>query len=188
MPELSVDPVVAGSSLVMALQTIVSRNVSPHNSAVVTVGAFISGSAGNVIAQSAILRLSIRTTTPEDRRLVLGKVQSITKTQAESFGCTYDIRQGIPGAVLVNDPAQTARAAAIAREAFGDDAVIYPGPSYLGSEDFAFMLEKKQGSYCLIGNGDTQMVHHPQYVFNDAILAMGAAYWVALTERYLREP
>ena len=85
MPELSIDPVVAGSSLVMALQTIVSRNVSPHNSAVVTVGAFISGNAGNVIAQSAILRLSVRTTTPEDRALVLGKVRSITKAQAGEF-------------------------------------------------------------------------------------------------------
>ena len=186
MPELSIDPVVAGSSLVMALQTIVSRNVSPHNSAVVTVGAFISGNAGNVIAQSAILRLSVRTTTPEDRALVLGKVRSITKAQAESFGCTYEIREGVPGAVLVNDPAETAKAAAIARQAFGDDAVMYPGPSYLGSEDFAFMLQKKQGTYCLLGNGDTPMVHHPQYVFNDDILPMGAAYWVALTEQYLR--
>ena len=188
MPELSIDPVVAGSSLVMALQTIVSRNVSPHNSAVVTVGAFISGNAGNVIAQSAILRLSVRTTTPEDRTLVLGKVRSITKAQAESFGCTYAIREGVPGAVLVNDPAETAKAAAIAREAFGDQAVMYPGPSYLGSEDFAFMLQKKQGTYCLLGNGDTPMVHHPQYVFNDDILPVGAAYWVALTEQYLREP
>ena len=185
MPELSIDPVVAGSSLVMALQTIVSRNVSPHNSAVVTVGAFISGNAGNVIAQSAILRLSIRTTTPEDRKLVLGKVRSITKTQAESFGCTHEIREGVPGAVLVNDPGETAKAAAIAREAFGDNAVMYPGPSYLGSEDFAFMLQKKKGTYCLLGNGDTAMVHHPQYVFDDAILPMGAAYWVTLTERYL---
>lgn len=186
MPELSVDPVVAGSSLVMALQTIVSRNVSPHNSAVVTVGAFISGNAGNVIAQSAILRLSIRTTTPEDRKLVLDKVRSITKTQAESFGCTHEIRQGPPGAVLVNDPDETAKAAAIARTAFGDDAVVYPGPSYLGSEDFAFMLQKKKGTYCLLGNGDTPMVHHPQYVFDDTILPMGAAYWVTLTEQYLR--
>ena len=187
MPELSVDPVVAGSSLVMALQTIVSRNVSPHNSAVVTVGAFLSGNAGNVIAQSAILRLSVRTTTPDDRRLVLGKVRSIAKTQAESFGCTHDIREGVPGAVLVNDAAETAKAAAIAREAFGDETVMYPGPSYLGSEDFAFMLQKKQGTYCLLGNGDSPMVHHPQYVFNDAILPIGAAYWVTLTETYLRE-
>lgn len=187
MPELSIDPVVAGSALVMALQTIVSRNVSPHNSAVVTAGAFIAGSAGNVIAQSAILRLSIRTNTPEDRELVLGKVRSITKAQAESFGCTYDIREGVAGAVLVNDPAETAKAAAIAREAFGDEAVMYPGPSYLGSEDFAFMLQKKQGTYCLLGNGETAMVHHPKYVFDDAILPIGAAYWVTLTEHYLRE-
>ena len=63
---------------------------------------------------------------------------------------------------------------------------MYPGPSYLGSEDFAFMLQKKQGTYCLLGNGDTAMVHHPQYVFDDAILPVGAAYWVALTEQYLR--
>ena len=185
MPELSVDPVVAGSSLVMALQTIVSRNVSPHSRAVVTVGAFIAGNAGNVIAQSAILRLSIRTTTPDDRTLVLGKVRSITEAQAESFGCTHEIREGVPGAVLVNDPGETAKAAAIAREAFGADAVMYPGPSYLGSEDFAFMLQEKKGTYCLLGNGDTPMVHHPKYVFNDGILATGAAYWVTLTERYL---
>lgn len=185
MPELSIDPVVAGSSLVMALQTIVSRNVSPHNSAVVTVGAFLSGNAGNVIAQSAVLRLSIRTTTPDDRQLVLSKVKSITKAQAETFGCAYAIREGVPGAVLVNDPVETAKAAAIAQQAFGDDRVMYPGPSYLGSEDFAFMLQKKVGTYCLLGNGDTQMVHHPQYVFNDAILPIGAAYWVTLTERYL---
>jgi hippurate hydrolase len=187
MPELSIDPVVAGSSLVMALQTIVSRNVSPHNSAVVTVGAFVAGNAGNVIANSAILRLSIRTTTPEDRQLVLDKVRAIAKAQSESFGCTHQIREGVPGAVLVNDPAETAKAATIAREAFGDAGVTYPGPSYLGSEDFAFMLQKKRGTYCLLGNGDTPMVHHPRYVFDDHILPVGAAYWVALTEHYLRE-
>jgi hippurate hydrolase len=187
MPELSVDPVVAGSSLVMALQTIVSRNVSPHRSAVVTVGAFLSGNAGNVIAQSAILRLSIRTTTPEDRELVLGKVRSIARAQAESFGCALAVREGVAGAVLVNDADETARAATIARQAFGDGAVTYPGPSYLGSEDFAFMLPEKRGTYCLLGNGDTPMVHHPQYVFDDDILPIGAAYWVALAEQYLCE-
>ena len=187
MPELSIDPVVAGSSLVMALQTIVSRNVSPHNSAVVTIGAFVAGSAGNVIANEATLRLSIRTTTADDRTLVLGRVRALAKSQAEAFGCTHQIREGVPGAVLVNDPAETATAAAIARDTFGDAVVTYPGPSYLGSEDFAFMLQKKQGTYCLLGNGDTPMVHHPQYVFNDDILPVGAAYWVALTEHYLRD-
>ena len=88
--------------------------------------------------------------------------------------------------MLVNEPQETAKAAAIASAAFGDQAVMYPGPSYLGSEDFAFMLQEKRGTYCLVGNGDTPMVHHPQYVFNDDILPMGAAYWVTLTEESLR--
>ncbi len=186
MPELSIDPVVAGSSLVMALQTIVSRNVSPHNSAVVTVGAFLSGNAGNVIAQTAILRLSIRTKTDADREMVLGKVRELTRTQAEGYGCTWEIRTGVPGAVLVNDEEETLKAAGIAREAFGEADVIYPGPTFLGSEDFAFMLQKKKGTYCFIGNGDTPMVHHPQFIFNEGILPKGAAYWVALAEGYLR--
>lgn len=186
MPELSIDPVVAGSSLVMALQTIVSRNVAPQHRAVVTVGAFLSGNAGNVIAQTATLRLSVRTTTPEDRDLVLGKIRSITRTQAECYGCTYEIREGQPGAVLVNDATETARACDIARAAFSDGSVHYPGPTYLGSEDFAFMLQEKKGTYCLIGNGDTKMVHHPEYVFDQSNLPIGAAYWVALTEGYLK--
>jgi hippurate hydrolase len=186
MPELSIDPVVAGSSLVMALQTIVSRNVSPHNSAVVTTGAFQAGNAGNVIAQSAILRLSIRTKTDADRELVLNKVRELTRTQAEGYGCTYEIREGVPGAVLTNDKEETLKASQIARVAFGEEDVIYPGPTFLGSEDFAFMLQEKKGTYCFIGNGDTPMVHHPQFTFNQANLPKGAAYWVALTEGYLR--
>lgn len=186
MPELSIDPVVAGSSLVMALQTIVSRNVSPQHQAVVTIGAFEAGNAGNVIAQSAILRLSIRTTSPEDREMVLNKVRDLTRTQAEGYGCTYEIREGVPGAVLINDPDETARAFEIAREAFGADDVVYPGPTFLASEDFAFMLQQKKGTYCFIGNGDTPMVHHPEFTLNPDILPKGAAYWVALTEGYLR--
>lgn len=186
MPELSIDPVVAASSLVMALQTIVARNVSPANRAVVTVGAFLAGNAGNVIAHSAILRLSIRTTTPEDRVMVLHNVRRLVATQAEAFGCTSEIREGVAGAVLVNNAAETEKAAEIARNAFGDDQVVFPGPTYLGSEDFAFMLRKQKGTYCFLGNGDTKMVHHPEFVFNQDILPIGAAYWVALAEGQLR--
>ncbi len=185
MPELSIDPVVAASSLVMALQTIVSRNVNPAHSAVVTVGAFQSGNAGNVIAQSAILRLSIRTKTEADRRMVLEKIKTLTRAQAEGYGCTYEIREGIPGAVLVNTQEETLKAYEIAKAAFGEDRAVYPGPTFMGSEDFAFMLQKKPGTYCFIGNGDTPMVHHPEYVFNQDILPRGAAYWVALVEGVL---
>ena len=186
MPELSIDPVVAGSSLVMALQTIVSRNMNPAHSAVVTVGAFQSGNAGNVIAQSAVLRLSIRTKTDADRKMVLDKIKTLTRTQAEGFGCSYEIREGIPGAVLVNTKAETLKAYEIANAAFGEDRTIYPGPTFLGSEDFAFMLQKRPGTYCFIGNGDTPMVHHPEYVLNQDILPRGAAYWVALVEGILK--
>jgi len=185
MPELSIDPVVAGSSLVMALQTIVSRNVAPANSAVVTVGAFQSGEAGNVVAQSALLRLSIRTKTDDDRKLVLDNIRALTKNQAEGYGCSYEIREGIPGAVLVNDRDETLEAYEIAKEAFGDDRAVYPGPTFLGSEDFAFMLQEKPGTYCFIGNGDTPMVHHPEFIFNKDNLPRGAAYWAALTEGLL---
>jgi hippurate hydrolase len=185
MPEHGIDAVVAGSSLVMALQTIVSRNVAPENSAVVSVGAFLSGSAGNMISQSAILRLSIRTKTPADRELVLNRVRALTKGQAEGYGCTYKIREGVPGAVLVNSAEETRKAYEIARNAFGDNNVIYPGPTFLASEDFAFMLQKKPGTYIFIGNGNTPMVHHPEYTFNRDNLTRGAAYWAALTEGYL---
>lgn len=186
MPELGIDPVVIGSSLVMALQTIVARNVAPAHRAVVTVGAFQAGSVGNVVAQSATLRLSIRTTTPEDRELVLNRVRALTRGHCEGFGATYTINEGVPGTVLKNDEAETLKALEIARKTFGDEDVIYPGPTFLASEDFAFMLQERPGTYCFIGNGDTPMVHHPQYTLNTDILPRGAAYWVALTEGYLR--
>jgi len=186
IPELTIDPVVAGSSVVMAIQSIVSRNVAPAHRAVVTIGAFLAGNAGNVVASHAILRLSVRTTTPEDREMVLGNIRRIVAHQAESFGCTSSIREGVPGAVLVNDASETEKAARIAQDAFGEDQVIYPGPSFLASEDFAFMLQKKKGTYCFLGTGPGKMVHHPEYSFNQDILPVGAAYWAALTEGYLR--
>lgn len=185
-PELAVDPVVAGSSLVMALQSVVARNVAPSHSAVVTVGAFQAGEAGNVIAHTATLRLSIRTTTASDRILVLNNIRRLVHQQAESFGCSAEIREGQPGAVLHNDPEETRKAARIARAALGEDKVSEKGPTYLGSEDFAFMLQQKKGTYCFLGNGDSKFVHHPEYVLNKDILPIGAAYWVALAEGWLR--
>ena len=186
MPEKSIDPVVAGASLVMALQTIVSRNVAAKDSAVVSVGAFLAGDAGNVIPQTATLRLSIRSSAPETRKLVLDKVKAITAAQALSFGVTHEIREGAPGAVLVNHPDQTLECADVARTLLGDDQVVMPGPTFMGSEDFAYLAQHKPGTYCFIGNGDTPMVHHPMYDFDDRNLPVGAAYWVAVTEHFLK--
>ncbi|MGI6370070.1 MAG: amidohydrolase [Ignavibacteria bacterium] len=186
MPELSIDPLVCGASLVMALQTIVSRNVSPWKNSVVNVGAFQSGVAGNAVPQKAILRLSIRNMESELRTMVLDKIRSITKAQAEAFNCGYEIREGVAGAVLINTPENTQWAANVARATFGEDQVVENMHPYMGSEDFAFMLKEKAGTYCMIGNGDTFMVHHPKYVFNQDMLSRGAAYWVALAEEYLK--
>lgn len=186
MPEKSIDPVVAGASLVMALQTIVSRNVGAKDSAVVSVGAFLAGDAGNVIPQTATLRLSIRSSAPETRKLVLDRVKAITAAQAASFGVSHEIREGAAGAVLVNDPEQTLECADVARSLLGEDQVVMPGPTFMGSEDFAYFAQKKPGTYCFIGNGDTPMVHHPMYDFDDRNLPVGAAYWVAVTEHFLK--
>lgn len=186
MPEQGIDPLVCGASLVMALQTIVSRNVSPWQQAVVNVGAFQSGQAGNVVPQTAVLRLSIRSMDHEVRQMLLQRVREITQATVTAFSCTYSIDEGVPGTVLVNDEAQTQFAAGTAVKTFGEDRVKVVDQASMGSEDFAFMLEKKQGNYCMLGNGDSYILHHPKYVFNQDILPIGAAYWVSLAQEYLK--
>jgi hippurate hydrolase len=186
MPELSIDPLVCGSLLLMALQTIVSRNVSPWQQAVVNVGSFQSGKAGNVIPQSALLKLSVRNMNNEVRKMVLERIRTLTKSQAEAFNCKYEIREGSPGTVLVNTPDNTRWAADVAAATFGEDNVVRNADALMSSEDFAFMLEKCPGNYVMAGGGQGFMVHHPQYVFNQELLPLGAAYWVSLTEAYLK--
>lgn len=186
IPELGVDPIVCASSLVMALQTIVSRNVSPWKQCVVNVGAFHAGTAGNIIPQKAHLKLSIRNMDSENRHMVLKRIKSITKAQAETYGCNYTIKEGIVGSVLVNSTEQTRKAYEIAKNTFGENKACHNGQAFMGSEDFAFMLEHKPGNYVMLGNGDGPMLHHPQYQFNQDLLPIGAAYWVALAEGLLK--
>lgn len=186
MPEKSIDPLVAGAALVMSLQTIVSRNVAPMDAAVVSVGAFLAGDAGNVIPQSATLRLSTRTRKPETREMVLGKIKSITKATAEAYNVSFEIKEGQPGAILINDEAHTQTCIEIARQRFGAEQVVTPGPTFMGSEDFAFYAQQVPAVYCFIGNGNTPMVHHPMYRFDPSNLPVGAAYWVAVAQSYLK--
>lgn len=186
MPELGIDPIVCGASIVMALQTIVSRNISPWKQSVVNVGAFLSGNAGNVVAQKAILRLSMRNMDSDARVTVLDRIREIVKGQAESFRCTAEIREGIPGTVLINSANETQFASSVAKATFGEENVVDNCNPIMASEDFAFMLEKSPGNYVMVGPGSGLMVHHPKYVFNQDILPLGAAYWVALAEAYLK--
>jgi hippurate hydrolase len=190
MPHKAADPIVAASSIVMALQTLVSRNVDPQEAAVVTVGAFQSGQANNVIPASARLELSVRALDPQVRRDLEKRLHTLIALQAESFGVQAHIDWRPGYAVLVNDPAQTRRALQVAQKHFPDKQITAQGPKLTGSEDFAFMLERVPGSYLFIGNGSDGepgacMVHNPAYDFNDDNIRVGANYWIALVQELL---
>ena len=192
MPHLSADPVVAGAAIVMALQTIVSRNVDPLKMAVITVGAFQAGVANNVIPQNAVLKLSVRALDRGVRALLRQRIVEVVELQAKSYGVTarVDFLPGYP--VLVNTPAETEVAREVALALVGADNVVLQTEPLTASEDFAYMLDQVPGSYLFIGNGDAShgghgacMVHNPNYDFEDRNIPVGAAFWVALTERYL---
>ncbi len=190
MPHKATDVVVAAASLVMALQTVVSRHVDPLQPAVVTVGAIHAGEANNVIPAEARLEISVRTLDPQVRRSVEQRIRELVQLQAQSFGVRAEIAWRPGYAVLVNDAEQTARALAVARKHFPAEQINPQGPMVSGSEDFAFMLERVPGSYLFIGNGadgepGACMVHNPAYDFNDLNIAPGAAYWIALVQDLL---
>ena len=188
MPHKAQDVVVAASAIVMALQTVVSRNVDPLQTAVVTVGAFHAGQANNVIPASAQLELSVRALDRNVRNLLEQRIRALVTAQAESFGVQahIDYRRDYP--VLVNTPVETEMARQVGLALVGPDQVTLQGEALTGSEDFASMLEHCPGSYVLIGNGEGEgscMVHNPGYDFNDDILTTGAAFWSLLVQRTL---
>jgi hippurate hydrolase len=174
----------------MALQTIVSRNVDPLKTAVVTVGALHAGEANNVIPEDARLELSVRALDTEVRVLLKERILALVEQQAASFGVQASIDWRAGYAVLVNTPPETALAADVALRLFGTERVDPSGPMFTASEDFSFMLQRVPGCYFFVGNGGPGTpgacnVHNPGYDFNDDIIAPGAAFWVALTERFL---
>ncbi|WP_291083179.1 M20 aminoacylase family protein [Hydrogenophaga sp.] len=190
MPHKATDVVVAAASIVMALQTVVSRHVDPMQPAVVTVGAVHAGQANNVIPASARLELSVRALDPQVRRSVEQRIRELVRLQADSFGVRAELDWRPGYAVLVNDARQTELALAVAQAHFPPEQVVAQGPMLTGSEDFAFMLERVPGSYLFIGNGTGQepgacMVHNPAYDFNDHNIATGSAYWIALVGELL---
>lgn len=185
-PHLSIDPVVVASSLVMALQTIVARNIDPAEMAVVTVGALHAGHAANVIPEQATLEMSVRSFDPEVRRLLEQRIRALVEAHAEGYGAQAEIDyiHGYP--VLVNSDSETAFAMQVAEELVGSENVISPFPAIAGSEDFAYFLQQRPGCFVRLGNGvGKPMLHNAGYDFNDDNLTVGAAYWSRLVERFL---
>ena len=190
MPHKATDVVVAAASLIMALQTVVSRHVDPMQPAVVTVGAIHAGEANNVIPAEARLEISVRALDPQVRRSMEQRIRELVMLQAQSHGVRAELDWRPGYAVLVNDAQQTTRALAVAQKHFPAEQINPQGPMLTGSEDFAFMLERVPGSYLFIGNGadgepGACMVHNPAYDFNDLNIAPGAAYWIALVQDLL---
>jgi hippurate hydrolase len=184
-PHLTIDPVVIACNLVVSLQTIVSRNVDPTQTAVVTVGTIHAGNAVNVIPEYAKLALSVRSFDPKIRDLLRARIIKLTQSVIEGHGATAEIdyESGYP--VVVNSEAETTFARGVAEELIGPERVstchLIPG-----SEDFAYFLEHKPGSFLRLGNGlNSAILHSSKYDFADGSLTTGAALWARLVERYL---
>lgn len=175
--------------ITIALQSIVSRNITPFQPAVVTVGSIQAGHAPNIINDKVLMKLTVRTLDESVRQTVLQRIHDIAVAQAESFNATATIRHINGSPVLKNNPQANEMVRSVATDLFGQDSVAEVN-AFMGSEDFAFMLEKNpNGCYFTLGAGDEPdrcMVHNPGYDFNDTILLTGAALWAALTEHYLR--
>jgi hippurate hydrolase len=188
-PHVAVDPIVVGSAIVMALQTIVSRNVAPLQTGIISVGAFLSGEAPNVIPGTAELRLTVRAMQPEVRDLLERRITEIATAQAQTYGATAEVNYMRRYPVLQNDPQQTEFCLNLVRDWLGEQGVVANPEPVTASEDFAFFLEKVPGCFINIGNGVGSvggcMVHNAGYDFNDRILSTGATYWVKLVERWL---
>ena len=193
MPHTTVDPIMVAAHLILALQTLVSREVDPNDMAVVTVGAMSAGKAPNVIPTSAELKLSIRARKPEVRAFLRDRIIAMAQGQAAVHGATATVDYQWKMPPCVNDEGATAFARQVALASMGDNALIPDMAPLQASDDFAFMLNAVPGSYFIVGNGDGKpgsgpgcMVHNTGYDFNDEILPSTASYWVALVQAYLR--
>ena len=188
IPHKSIDPIVAAASLVMALQTIVSRNIDPHDPAVITVGSIHGGSLATVIPESVKLLVGIRTVTRPVREMVLNRVRDLAQAHAKSFGCTADVQTGLDSwsyPAGFNTEAEAALVRQVALDMGQDPAKVDMRGPFMFSEDFSSMQELVPSCYFGLGAGPGPMLHDPGYNFNDALLVKGPAFWARLVEKAL---
>ncbi len=182
-PQETVDTTVLASHVVLALQSIVARNVDPVKQCVVSVTSFeTSSKTHNVIPQTVTLQGTVRTLDADIRDLAERRIAEICEATAAAYGgvARVDYERGYP--VMSNHAAETEFAAEAARAVSGD---CETAPLVMGGEDFSYMLEERPGAYILVGNGDTAMVHHPEYNFNDEAIPAGCSWWAEVVERRL---
>lgn len=187
LPHQAVDPVVAASSAVMALQTAVARNADPLEPTVVTVGAINGGVLATAIPEEVTLKIGVRTTSEASRALMEKRIPEIIQQQAASFGCRAEViyGEGYRYPVGINNP-QVANLVRDIAVNMGQDPrlVELPGP-IMFSEDFAYFLQQVPGCYFGLGSGDIKSLHDPGYDFNDATLVPGVSFWARIVEAFL---
>lgn len=188
-PQDTADPIVAGASIIMALQTVVSRNLHPLDSAVVTVGAFHAGQASNVIPERAEMLLTIRSFDPTVRNLLEERIRAVAEGQATSYGMSVGIDYQRGYEPTVNHTAETEFVRKVAKQVVGEMKVHDVPRPMMGSEDFGYMLTERPGSYFFLGTRRTEKdppLHHPRFDFNDDALPIGASLWLEMVETWLK--
>ena len=185
-PHISVDPILVGAQIINQIQSIVSRNVDPLESAVVSICMFQAGATDNVIPHTAHLRGTARSLTPEVRDLLERRLHDVVTGTAQLYGATARLTYHRDYPVTRNHERQTTFAASVAADVVGRDRVNDQAVPVMGAEDFSFMLEARPGAFIFVGNGDSAGLHHPAYNFNDEVIPVGTSYWVKLVETALR--
>lgn len=186
MPNLGIDPIVVAAQLVDNLQTLVSRNVAPTDTAVVSITKINAGSAYNIIPDTAALSGTVRTFAEPVRQLLHQRIKEQAAAISQAYGATATVSFHDAYPATINHSVQARECAQVASHLVGAENVLLNEPPSMGAEDFSYMLAEKPGAYIWVGNGtDSHSLHHPKYNFNDAALPLGASYWVALTYHLL---
>ena len=184
-PEQSIDPVLVACHIGTALQSIVSRNISPNDTAVLSITRIDSGDAYNVIPQTAVMASTVRTMKRETMATIEANMRRIVTNVAEAFGATAEMDFRLIFAPMVAQDDEALFLGDVAAELVGEDKVKRDAPPGMGSEDFSFMLEQVPGAHINIGNGPSAALHNHLYNFNDEAIPLGVALWATIAERKL---
>ncbi|MDF7676211.1 M20 family metallopeptidase [Neisseriaceae bacterium ESL0693] len=184
-PQKGKDAIVTASQIVTSLQTIVSRNTNPIDSLVISVTQIHSGDTWNVLPQEAIIRGTVRTFNAQIQDMAEKRIKEISQGIAMAYGAKADITYQRRYPATINHPSQAEIAIKAATHIVGEDKVIIDPKPSMGSEDFAFMLQKTPGAYVWLGSGQGANLHNPAFDFNDEILTTGVKYFAELVRQEL---
>lgn len=182
-PQTTKDPLIAAVGLVQAIQTIVSRNHATTDDLVVSVTQIHSGSADNIIPDTAYINGTVRSFDKSVQAMVISRLEALCKGHALAYDVDIELKYNKGYPPTINHPAETEKAVQVAQEIAGEDSVDGDTLRGMWSEDFAYMLEKCPGAYLNLGQDTPISVHHPAYDFNDEILPIGASFFARLVER-----